>query len=58
MNEGRIRLTLPNVLLIGAVAGVFTVGALGTIHYLSHKDVPLASPTARGVADVIKRVAA
>lgn len=48
-----IRLSTGNVLFIGLTASVFMLGGLATIHYLSRRDVPVLSPTARGAADFI-----
>lgn len=56
--DGRIRLTLPNVVLIGSLALLTVVGSAAAVHALSNKDVPVLSPAARGAADFVKSVAA
>ena len=56
--DGRIRLTLPNAVLIGSLSLLSVVVAASAIHYLSNKDVPVVSPAARGAADFVKSVAA
>lgn len=46
-----IKPTLGNIVIIGATALVFIGAAAATIHYLAPKNVPVLSPTARGVSD-------
>jgi hypothetical protein len=56
--DGRIRLTLPNVVIIGSVAALTTVAGLAGIHWLSNHDIPVLSPTARGAVDFVNKAVA
>lgn len=56
--DGRIRLTLPNVVLIGSVSALTIVAGMALTHYLSNKDVPVLSPTARGAVDFVNKAVA
>lgn len=56
--DGRIRLTVPNVIMIGAVSGLTVVGGMALMHFLSTKDVPVLSPTARGAVDFVNKAVA
>lgn len=53
-----VKLNLGNIVFIGGVAVLATWGTMAVVHHLSNKNVPVLSPTARGVADVYKKVAA
>lgn len=48
-----IKPTLGNVLFIGLTASVFAVGGLLAIHTLAGHNVPLVSPAARGLSDLV-----
>lgn len=47
-----IRLNLGNIVVIGGVSLLTTMAALAATHYLSNRNVPILSPTARGFVDV------
>lgn len=49
--DGRISLTLGNVLMIGSVSVLSVVTACAVSHWLSHRDIPVLSPTARAAVD-------
>lgn len=53
-----IKPNIGNILFITAVSGVGIMATLAMIHYLSGRDIPVASPAARGMVDVIQNVAA
>jgi hypothetical protein len=46
-----IRPSLGNVLFIGLTGLAFGIGAVAAVHYFAPKDIPVLSPTARGLSD-------
>lgn len=53
-----VRLNLGNVVFIAAVSATTIVAGIATMNYLSKKDVPLLSPTARGMVDFVGKATA
>lgn len=53
-----VKLNLGNVIFIGAVSATTIIAGLAVMNYLSKRDVPLLSPTARGTADFIGKATA
>lgn len=56
--DGHIRLSLGNLIVIGGVAVLAVYALQATTHVLSHKSIPVLSPTARGLVDFQQRMAA
>jgi len=51
MDGQHIHLNLGNIIIIGGVSILVTMATMAATHYLSVRDVPVLSPTARGFVD-------